>query len=125
MGVTFLKVAVVYAVIGVVFGLVMGISGQLQFASVHAHLNLLGWATLALSGVIYVLFPAAGAHPIAKWQFWLQNLGLPVFVTGLVLIQSGNTATGIPLASTGSLLVIAGVVLLAINVFLNVRLREA
>lgn len=125
MGVTFLKVAVVYVVIGVVFGLVMGISEKLQYASVHAHINLLGWATLALSGVIYVLFPLAGSHPLAKWHFWLQNIGLPVFIIGLVLIQSGNAAIGIPLASGGSLLAICGVVLLAINVFLNVRMSEA
>ena len=47
----------------------MSITHSYDYASVHAHVNLLGWASLALAGVIYVLFPAPGNPPPAKCIF--------------------------------------------------------
>ncbi|WP_175476851.1 MULTISPECIES: hypothetical protein [Virgibacillus] len=46
----FLKIAAVYSVLGVCLGLTMGITENFSFTSVHAHLNLLGWVSLALFG---------------------------------------------------------------------------
>ncbi|MGH8369476.1 MAG: hypothetical protein ACRESC_00720, partial [Gammaproteobacteria bacterium] len=78
-----LKLAVVYLLVGVVFGLVMGITHSFQYIPVHTHINLLGWASLGLAGVIYQLFPRAGGHWLGLAHFWLHNLGLPIFVIGL------------------------------------------
>ena len=61
MGVRFLKIAVVYLVIGACLGLAMGIKENFVLAPVHAHLLLLGWASLALAGIVYHLYPAAAA----------------------------------------------------------------
>jgi hypothetical protein len=52
MGVRFLKIAAVYFFIAVCIGLVMGITHNFMFTSVHAHLNLLGWVSMAL----FILF---------------------------------------------------------------------
>ncbi len=53
MSARFLKIAVVYFVIGAVVGLYMGITATFTQAPVHAHLNLLGWVSLAVIGLIY------------------------------------------------------------------------
>jgi len=121
MGVWFLRVAVIYLVIGVVFGMVMGITEQFQFANVHAHVNLLGWATLALSGVIYTLFPGAGSNKLATVHFWLQNVGLPIFAVGLFLSDGAMGKGAIPIISTGAIVAILGVIVFATNVLLNVK----
>jgi hypothetical protein len=52
MGLRFLRIAVVYLVLGAILGLAMGISQQFALTPVHAHLLLLGWASLALAGVV-------------------------------------------------------------------------
>jgi hypothetical protein len=59
MGLRFIKIAVVYLFIGASLGLGMGISQQFTLAPVHAHLLLLGWASFALVGLVYHLYPAA------------------------------------------------------------------
>jgi cbb3-type cytochrome oxidase subunit 1 len=120
MGARFLKVAVVYFVIGVVFGMYMGIAQQFQMSSVHAHINLLGWVSLALAGVVYVLFPKAGASVLGKLHFWLHNIGLPLMVIGLY-VEIAGLASVTALISIGGLVAIIGIILFAVNVFMHVK----
>lgn len=121
MGALFLRVAVVYLVIGVIFGMVIGIREQFQFADVHAHINLLGWATLALAGVIYTIYPQAGNNKLAVVHFWLHNIGLPVFVIGLYLFYTQMGRGAIPIISAGAIVAILGIIVFTINVLANVR----
>jgi hypothetical protein len=119
MGIRFLKIAVVYLVIGVSMGIVMGILRAFQYAPVHAHINLLGWATFALAGLVYVLFPKAAATRLATWHFWLQNIGVPLFLISLVFVLTGNEAA-VPLTIAGSLITLAAMIVFLVNVFANV-----
>lgn len=121
MGVKFLKAAVIYYLIGVVLGLVMGSVQAFQYTSVHAHINLLGWASLALCGTVYTLFPKAGTAKLARIHFILHNVGLPLLVISMVLFANGLESAGIPFAIVGGLLVIVSVILFTINVFKRVQ----
>jgi cbb3-type cytochrome oxidase subunit 1 len=47
----------------------MGVSDSFQFTSAHAHINLLGWVSLAITGGIYHIFPTAGENKLAKIHF--------------------------------------------------------
>jgi len=49
----FLATAAFCLVCGVGMGIAMGITHDFHLAPVHAHLNLLGWASLALMGLTY------------------------------------------------------------------------
>ncbi|WP_165943524.1 hypothetical protein [Roseicella aquatilis] len=49
----FLASAALCLVIGVTMGIAMGIAHDFHLAPVHAHLNLLGWTSLALMGLTY------------------------------------------------------------------------
>ena len=64
MGIRLIKVSVLYFVVGIVFGMYMGFADQFVFSSAHAHINLLGWVSLALSGIIYHLFPHTGENKL-------------------------------------------------------------
>lgn len=122
MNVWFLRLSVIYLAIGVLFGLVMGITERLQFAPVHTHINLLGWATLALAGVIYTIFPQAGNNKLAVWHFWFHNIGLPVFVIGLycMIAQIGGSAAE-QFVKVGAVIAIIGILIFLVNVLANVR----
>ena len=112
MGLTFLKIAVVYLVVGAILGLTMGILENFALAPAHAHLLLLGWASLALAGIVYHLYPAASATRLARWHSWLHNLGLPVFMVALGFMLTGTTAF-MPVVIVGAVTVLAGLVLFA------------
>lgn len=124
MALIWLRLAVTYLVIGVVFGLVMGIKHRFEFIPVHAHINLLGWATLGLAGIIYHLFPRAGGHWLGLAHFWLHNIGLPVFVTGLFFLQAGNAGAE-PVVAIGATVAVLGILCFACNLFLNLNSGKA
>ena len=120
----FVKIAVVYLVLGGILGLAMGISGKFQLASVHSHLLLLGWASLALAGLVYHWYPQAAATRLARFHFWLHNLGLPAFMIGLALLLTGSE-WALPLVAGSSTVVMAGLALFAVNVLFNAKGRGA
>jgi hypothetical protein len=119
-GVLWIKAAVIYFMMGIGLGIYMGASGDHLLVPVHAHFNLLGWASLALVGLIYHQFPVAGSHRLATIQFWLHNLGLLTAMALLVAILRGNSSLE-PVIGVASIVIGASVVLFAINVFQNVR----
>ena len=130
-GVIWIKMAVVYFLIGVGWGMYMSASGDFTLAPVHAHINLLGWVSLTLIGLIYRQFPELANTTLARIQFWLHNLGLPFLMLALVGLLRGNTALG-PMVGIGAAIVGLSVVLFAVNIFrvprndgANARIRSA
>ncbi|OUM88645.1 MAG: cytochrome-c oxidase [Bacillus thermozeamaize] len=125
MGVRFFKIAVIYFLIGLGVGLYMSSFQDLRFGSLHAHINLLGWVSMALFGVIYHLFPQAGNHALAKWHFWLYNIGVPLMMIFLfLLIATQNVAWELGIIP-GAILVVLGAICLLVNVFKHVRSSKA
>lgn len=121
MGARFLKIAVVYFVIAIILGLTMGIIHDFSLTSVHAHLNLLGWVSMTLFGLIYHFYPDAGETKVAKTHFWLHNLGVPIMQGGIALMTlTENEAFLIP-TIISSIAVVLGGILFAINVFKHVK----
>jgi len=107
--------APVYAVIGMAFGIHLAMSGDYSLAPAHAHLNLLGWVSIAIYGAFYTLVPAAAEQVLAKFQVALAELGVVVMVPGIAIaITSRNEA----LAAVGSIIVLVSMLL-----FLAVVLR--
>ncbi|MFC7063724.1 cytochrome-c oxidase [Halobacillus seohaensis] len=121
MGILFLKLAALYFLVGVGMGIAMEIMQDHRLAGAHAHINLIGWASMALFGVIYVLFPNAGDTVLAKLHFWLYNISLPFFMLGLCFLLVGNTSFMFLLTIFPNILVLS-VVFFVINVFRNVKL---
>jgi cbb3-type cytochrome oxidase subunit 1 len=120
MGLNFIRIAVIYLVIGTSLGIAMGISQRFTLIPVHAHVLLLGWATLAIAGVVYHLYPVAANTRLARIHFWLHNLGLPVFMVALALMLSGHESL-MPVVAIAALVVLLGLVLFAANFLLSTR----
>jgi hypothetical protein len=123
-GMAFVKIASLYLLGGVVLGMVMGMAENFSLMSVHSHVLLLGWATLALSGVVYLIVPGCAENPLAVAHFWLHNLGLPVMLASLAAVALGHPGAE-PVIGVGSSIVIAGLAFFTLNVLRNAKPRNA
>jgi hypothetical protein len=103
----FLRLAVLYGIAGIGLGLYMSASGNHAMHPVHAHLNLLGWVTLALFGLYYRAHPAATAGKLAAAHFWLFVPAHFVQMVTLWMLLAGNPAVE-PVLAAASFVVAAG-----------------
>lgn len=119
MGARLIKIASVYFLLGIGLGMYMSIAHNFGLTSVHAHVNLLGWASLALAGIVYHLFPKSADSLLGKLHFWLHNIGLPIMMIGLILFVSGVAGME-PVIAVGGSVTSVGVLFFTINVLKNV-----
>jgi hypothetical protein len=119
-GAIWLKLAVLYLIAGVTLGIVMGASQNFTLRPVHAHINLLGWTTMGMAGLIYSVFPKAGQSRLAKVHFWLLNLAMPVMMVALSLLLMGNVAME-PLLAGSEIVGAIAIVVFAVNLFVNLK----
>ena len=119
-GLKWIKMAAIYLVVGVSLGIHMGKSHEFLLAPVHAHINLLGWATMALMGILHHLFPAQLANKLAQAQFWLHQVGTPILLVSLAMMLTGNAAME-PVVGIASIAVGASVLVFLVNVLRNLR----
>ena len=111
----YVAIGIVYLVVGMVLGIVMGTRQDFQLAPVHAHLNLVGFVSHSVFGLVHRVWPTLRAGVLAGIQFWLFVLGTPLFVAGIAVSILGGV---IWLAVIGSILVLLGAL-----VFLVMMLR--
>lgn len=119
-GIVWLKLAVIYLIAGIVLGIAMGATENFTLRPIHAHINLLGWATLAVAGLVYSIFPRAGESRLAKTHFWLLNLSMPIMISALAIMLLGNKGV-IPVLAISEFVAAAGILAFGANIFLNVR----
>jgi cbb3-type cytochrome oxidase subunit 1 len=81
----FLLLAAIMLTAGVTLGIVMGISHNFALAPVHAHINLVGWASLALFGIVYKLYPEMAQSRLAALHFILAAPSAILFPIGIAL----------------------------------------
>lgn len=110
------RLALLYFVAGTGLGIYMGMSEDFTLRPVHAHLNLLGWVSLAITGLIYERFPAATTTRLYPIHFWVYNLALPIAMLALALLLKGNPAFG-PVAGIVSMVLFASIAVFVVNVW--------
>ena len=124
MTVRLIKLAVIYLVVGMTLGIVMGITGDFHLRGVHAHVNLLGWATLGLAAIVFHIFPELARTRLASIWFWTYNISLPIALVSLAFMLTGH-AWAAPGVKLGHTVVWAAGVLFAANVLWSLRTRRA
>jgi hypothetical protein len=118
----FFSTAALCACAGMVWGIIMAASNDHTMMPAHAHLNLLGWATLALMGTFYALTGVGGR--LGWVNFALSGLGVVVAIPSLTLLLAGNTAAEKG-ATAGSILALLGMATFAFVVFSHWRTAKA
>lgn len=119
MGKKLIKIAVVYFLIGISLGLYMSITHVFHLATVHVHINLLGWMSLALIGILYHLFPHLARTWCAKTHFWLHNLGLPIMMIGIAVAITTSNPIFFLTATIGGVITVIGIFVFGFNVLRN------
>ncbi|KGP93058.1 hypothetical protein N780_12075 [Pontibacillus chungwhensis BH030062] len=121
MAIKLIKISSIYFFIAVILGLIMSITHDYSFTPVHVHMNLLGWTSLTLAGILYHLFPQLEQSISGKIHFWLHNIGLPIMMVSLyLLISLENESFGIG-AAIGSIITVIGVIVFVLNIFINLK----
>lgn len=116
----FLRLAVVFILIGVGLGYWMGATHNFTLSPVHAHINLLGWVSMFLYGLFYRAMPGAAAGVLPKVHAVLAILGLPVMMVGLTIqLLAVPSLMGVvpPMMIAGPTLVVLGMAVFAVVVF--------
>ena len=121
MGARLIQISVVYFAIGVSLGMYMSIAHDYALTGVHVHINLLGWTSFALAGVIYHLFPVISKNIYAKLHFWSANIGIPLMMVALTVLILAENEQATIFVATGGVLVVFSVIMFVINVLKNVR----
>lgn len=111
----FLRLSVLFALIGMGLGIQMGVSEDFQLAPVHAHINLVGYVTMFLAGLFY-RGRAIGDSKLAKIHFGLSVFGMALLPFGIAgMVQSAAWAP--PVVGAGSLFTVAAMVVFTMAVF--------
>ena len=87
----FLLLAVILLIGGVVLGITMAMNKDYQLAPVHAHVNLVGWVSLAIFGLTYRAFPQLKDTRLAGLHFALAaaaGLAMPYALYRAIVLQS-------------------------------------
>lgn len=117
----FLLLATFLLICGAVLGILMGMREDFQLVPVHAHLNLAGWASLALFGLTYRAYPELAATSLARYHFFASATGsvlLPIGI-GLAVLRSSPG-----LAIVASILWLLGVLIFLVQVLRLLRLKS-
>lgn len=121
MGAKWIKLSVLYLILGIAFGLFMHYAFDLRWGATHAHINVVGWLTTGLIGIIYSVYPRAGNSGLGVFQFWTYNIGLPVLLFGMGYIQIDPGLLMEITVSGGGILVAISVLVFLVNVFTNIH----
>ncbi|HEY7958480.1 MAG TPA: hypothetical protein VID20_00315 [Sphingomicrobium sp.] len=118
----FLLLACILLVCGATLGIVMGAREDFQLVPVHAHLNLAGWASLALFGLTYRAYPEIGATSLARYHFIVSGVASVLLPIGIGLAVLRNSPA---LAIASSILWLLGVLMFLIQLVRLLRTRAA
>lgn len=111
----FFATAAVFVLAGMIWGIQMGMSGDMVDAPAHAHLNLVGWATMGLMGAFYG-FAGDRAPRLLGWTNYVVSASaVLVMVPSLALLLATSNKPN-PGVIIGSLLAMLGVALFLASV---------
>lgn len=113
----FFTVGVLCVLTGMLWGMHMGASHDMVTAPAHAHLNLVGWVTMALYGTFYTIEGDRMLPKLAWLNFIVSTLAIIVMIPALFLfLSNGNDPKYVPYMSAGEGLAVLGMLIFFISV---------
>lgn len=113
----FFAVGVVYLLLGMSWGMHMGASEDFSMMPAHAHLNLLGWVTMAIYGTFYALTQNTLSPKLAWTNFALAAGGVAVMIPSLALYLTNRDAKYVPGLVTGEVLAVLSLLVFGVSVY--------
>ena len=116
------RLAVRFALIGIILGVYMASSHNHTLGQAHTHINLIGWVSLFLIGLFYERRPQFDKSAGARWQVIIYTIGAVVLNASLAALLLGNAGAE-PGAAAGSIVVLGAMLWFGWMVFRNVDAR--
>lgn len=116
----FFAAAVLYALGGMGLGMFMSATQDFTMRPLHAHINLLGWAGLALMGAFYGVAREHAPGKLGWTVFAIANLGNILLLSQLYNIVHGRPPI-VPLLMAGEFSVLGSMLLFGVSVLLSGR----
>lgn len=113
----FFALGVICLFIGMAMGAQMGASEDFTLMPAHAHLNLLGWVTMAIYGTFYALIHASLKPKLAWTNFALAAIGVLLLIPSLALYLPAHDAKFIPGIIVGEIATVSSLLTFAISVY--------
>ena len=113
----FFALGAVCVLMGMLWGMQMGGSEDFTLMPAHAHLNLLGWVTMALYGTFYALTHASLKPKLAWANFILAALGVVAMIPSLALYLPAHDAKYIPGIIIGEIASVLSLLVFGISVY--------
>src|SRR3954451_4970760 len=86
----FFTTGALFVLAGVGLGIWMGINENFTLAPVHAHINLIGWASMGLMGAFYAVAGEAAPRKLGWVSYGLMTVGLVIMVPMLAKLLLGD-----------------------------------
>jgi len=102
--VVFIGLGLIFLVVGMGFGIWMGINQNFQYVDAHAHWNLVGFVTSTLYGLIHRAYPKLATSKLTWVQCITHVAGVLIFAPGIILVVATKQEWA---AIVGSLLIVA------------------
>ena len=119
----FLRLGVLSALVGMSLGVWMGANQDFVLRPVHAHINLLGFASMMLFGLFYRAFPAAGRGWLPMVHFALSVLGYLILMPSLTLLILEKPLF-MPAMIASEIMLVLSMLLFVIIVFMATMKKE-
>jgi len=121
----FFTVGALCVLVGMFWGMHMGEANDFQLAPAHAHLNLLGWVTMALYGTFYALTAQTMSPRLAWINFLLSLAGILVMIPSLAIFLSTSNRDLIMVMVLGEVLSVLALLTFLISVLRELVRRRA
>jgi hypothetical protein len=109
------RTALIWFLVTLLFGMVMGMTQQFGYAPAHAHLGVLGWLSSAVFALIYGVsreWPAGARVPVLHWA--AHNLGLIVMGGALFMFLRTGDAGWEPFIAIGGTVIFLAAIWLTV-----------
>ena len=112
----FFAAASVCLLLGMSWGIQMGATENFTMMPAHAHLNLLGWVTMALYGTFYALTPNTLSPRLAWINFALSLLGVVLMIPFLALFLGSRDTSYVGGMAAGEIATVLSLLVFGVSV---------
>ena len=113
----FFAIGVIYLLLGMSWGVHMGEAEDFAMAPAHAHLNLLGWVTMAIYGTFYALTHSSLSPKLAWTNFALAAGGVAVMIPSLALYLASHNDKYVAGIVAGEVATVLSLLVFAVSVY--------
>ncbi|MBC7738451.1 MAG: hypothetical protein H7245_14825 [Candidatus Saccharibacteria bacterium] len=99
----------VWLILGMVFGIYIGITDQTTQSNAHAHANLLGFVISVLFGLMYRNWPNMTTSRLRMIQYGIYQIGVVALVIGKYQIAASGVSA---IIAPGSVVVVLGTLMM-------------